>query len=64
MTESGNRTAVDPFADPVAPVVTERDLIMESTLAVGRDASLTLGKDALIVLGASQMDRMVERLFA
>ena len=43
---------MDPFADPIAiTTTTERDLIVESTLAVGKDASLTLGQDAMIVLG-------------
>lgn len=41
----------DPFADPVQSTYTERDLITEATLAVGRNASLTLTKDSLIVLG-------------
>lgn len=41
----------DPFADPNAHGVTERDLITQATLAVGRDATLTLAQDSLILSG-------------
>ncbi len=40
----------DPFKDPIVPA-TERDFVGDSTLSVGRDASLTLATDSLIVLG-------------
>jgi len=40
----------DPFKDPVVPAV-EHDFVGDSTLLVGRDASLTLATDSLIVLG-------------
>ena len=40
----------DPFSDPILPVG-EDDLVGDSTLVVGRDASLTLATDSLIVLG-------------
>ena len=41
---------MDPFSDNAA-ISEEREAITESTLAVGRSATLTLGTDALIVLG-------------
>lgn len=42
----------DPFKDP--PVTNDpREDVEESTLVVGREASLTLGTDSLIVLGKS-----------
>lgn len=41
----------NPFSDTAAVNEVERDIILESTLAVGRNASLTLGADNLIVLG-------------
>jgi hypothetical protein len=41
----------NPFAD-AAIVDEQRDFVGESTLAVGRNASLTLGTDSLIVLGS------------
>lgn len=40
----------DPFADNAA-IDDERETIVESTLAVGRNATLTLGTDSVIVLG-------------
>ncbi len=43
-------TDSDPFADPDI-VGEQREFARESTLAVGRNASLTLGTDSLIVLG-------------
>lgn len=42
----------DPFADHAA-IDDERDTIIESTLSVGRNATLTLGTDSVIVLGWS-----------
>ncbi|KIV78637.1 hypothetical protein PV11_06270 [Exophiala sideris] len=39
----------DPFADSAA-IQDEREAIVESTLSVGRNATLTLGTDAVIVL--------------
>jgi hypothetical protein len=42
----------DPFADHAA-IDDERDTIIESTLSVGRNATLTLGTDSVIVLGRS-----------
>ena len=49
---SGNLTDSNPFADPSIHE-NQRDLAEESTLTVGRNASLTLGTDSLIVLGQS-----------
>jgi len=40
----------DPFKDPILPEA-EHDSVGDSTLLVGRDASLTLATDSLIVLG-------------
>lgn len=40
----------DPFVDPVAEAEHERSMAIDTTLVVGRDASLTLGTDSLIVL--------------
>ena len=45
-----NVMTVDPFSDG-AEIVSERALVAESTLSVGRNATLTLGTDSLIVLG-------------
>lgn len=41
----------DPFADP--RVDDQPQFVTDSTLNVGRNASLTLGTDSLIVLGMS-----------
>lgn len=41
----------DPFSDQAAMIQDEREAIVESTLSVGRNATLTLGTDAVIVLG-------------
>ena len=46
---SGNINDNNPFADPSS----HENLVEESTLTVGRNASLTLGTDSLIVLGWS-----------
>lgn len=46
---SDGHVDLDPFADPI--VEDQRRFVDESTLNVGRNASLTLGTDALIVLG-------------
>lgn len=57
-------TADNPFVDPVTSFEEQgRDhsFAIESTLAVGRDASLTLGTDSLIVLGESHMKAVVNR---
>ena len=43
--------AVNPFVDPLPEQEQERSFAVDSTLAVGRNASLTLGTDTLIVLG-------------
>lgn len=40
----------DPFQDPIVPTA-DHDFVGDSTLLVGRDASLTLATDSLIVLG-------------
>lgn len=40
----------DPFADPSVGEQ-QRNTVGETTLTVGRNASLTLGSDSLIVLG-------------
>lgn len=42
----------DPFTDHAA-IEDERETIVESTLSVGRNATLTLGTDSVIVLGQS-----------
>lgn len=42
----------NPFSDRAA-IQDEREAIVESTLSVGRNASLSLGTDAVIVLGLS-----------
>lgn len=42
----------DPFTDHAA-IEDERETIVESTLSVGRNATLTLGTDSVIVLGMS-----------
>ena len=47
---SHDLVSADPFADPSVNS-SQRDLIDDSTLEVGRNASLTLGTDSLIVLG-------------
>lgn len=47
----------DPFADPTL-VEDQQTFVGESTLDVGRNASLTLGTDSLIVLGMSLEDRV------
>jgi hypothetical protein len=44
----------DPFVDPSSEAEdlgTDHSFAVDSTLAVGRNASLTLGTDSLIVLG-------------
>ncbi|RVX66405.1 hypothetical protein B0A52_09635 [Exophiala mesophila] len=46
---SGRSIDSDPFADPIS-MQDERATIVESTLSVGRNATLTLGTDAVIVL--------------
>jgi len=47
----------DPFLDPTASdreeLAAELNFVADSTLSVGRNASLTLGTDSLIVLGKS-----------
>jgi sphingosine kinase len=46
--------ADDPFVDPSSEaedIGTDHAFAVNSTLAVGRNASLTLGTDSLIVLG-------------
>jgi len=46
----------DPFVDPASEaedLVSDHAFAMNSTLVVGRNASLTLGTDSLIVLGES-----------
>jgi len=48
----------NPFVDPITSFEEyDRDhsFAIDSTLAVGRNASLTLGTDSLIVLGESRM---------
>lgn len=44
--------ADNPFVDPVDVSGNRSSFAADSTLAVGRNASLTLGTDALIVLGS------------
>ena len=47
---TGDATISNPFADPSLRD-DEHHFVQESTLSVGRNASLTLGTDSLIVLG-------------
>lgn len=49
----------DPFADPTL-IEDQRTFVGESTLIVGRNASLTLGTDSLIVLGISPRQEQPE----
>jgi sphingosine kinase len=51
---TSNTTADNPFVDPMASIdeqVRDASFALDSTLAVGRDATLTLATDSLIVLG-------------
>lgn len=51
---SPTRGSSDPFMDPTAPDASgdgEIDFARDTTLVVGKDASLTLGTESLIVLG-------------
>ena len=44
----------NPFVDPLPPFeeqIRDHSLALDSTLAVGKNASLTLGTDSLILLG-------------
>lgn len=50
------RSESNPFSDNAA-IQDEREAIAESTLGVGRNATLTLGTDAVIVLGRSLSGR-------
>jgi sphingosine kinase len=50
----------NPFVDPSTSLEEPgrgNSFAIDSTLAVGRNASLTLGTDSLIVLGESQVGR-------
>ncbi|KAH8593380.1 ATP-NAD kinase-like domain-containing protein [Bisporella sp. PMI_857] len=50
---TSNTTADNPFVDPMASIdeqVRDASFALDSTLAVGRDATLTLATDSLIVL--------------
>lgn len=54
--------ADNPFVDPVASSEEHgrnHSSAIDSTLAVGRNASLTLGTDSLIVLGELQVGVLV-----
>lgn len=44
-------TVTNPFSDTAAILETNRDNILESTLPVGKDASLTLSADGVIITG-------------
>lgn len=51
---SPTRASSDPFMDPAAPELStdgDIDFARDTTLVVGKDASLTLGTESLIVLG-------------
>jgi hypothetical protein len=48
--DGDRRSDSNPFSDNAA-IQDEREAIVESTLSVGRNATLTLGTDAVIVLG-------------
>lgn len=51
---SPTRASSDPFMDPAAPDLSghgDIDFARDTTLVVGKDASLTLGTESLIVLG-------------
>jgi len=57
----------DPFADNAAidgAIEDERETIVESTLAVGRNATLTLGTDSVIVLGWLMCHLILKRYHA
>ncbi|KAK5267536.1 sphinganine kinase lcb4, partial [Exophiala xenobiotica] len=47
--DGDRRSDSNPFSDNAA-IQDEREAIVESTLSVGRNATLTLGTDAVIVL--------------
>lgn len=50
----------NPFVDPNPSFDDpgrDHSLALDSTLAVGKNASLTLGTDSLILLGESKMDK-------
>lgn len=53
MAASNRSSDSNPFSDHAA-IQDERDALAESTLSVGRNATLTLGTDAVIVLGWSR----------
>ena len=53
---SGDEIASNPFADP-STGGSQRESAEESTLIVGRNASLTLGTDSLIVLGTRHIGK-------
>ena len=50
---TGDGTDSNPFADP-SVYEEQPHYVDDSTLSVGRNASLTLGTDSLIVLGKAQ----------
>jgi hypothetical protein len=55
---TASMAADNPFVDPIASFEEhgrDHSFAVDSTLAVGRNASLTLGTDSLIVLGESRM---------
>ena len=60
MTTTISMAMDDPFVDPITSFdehARDHSFGIDSTLAVGRNASLTLGTDSLIVLGESQVYR-------
>ena len=52
---------MDPFSDQAA-IAEERDAMADSTLTVGRNATLTLGTDSLIILGRLSVDNVSDLL--
>jgi hypothetical protein len=54
--DGDRRSESNPFSDNAA-IQDEREAIVESTLSVGRNATLTLGTDAVIVLGKEPQSR-------
>ena len=58
---TGDAIISNPFADP-SPHEDDHRFVQDSTLTVGRNASLTLGTDSLIVLGIGLLSRPLATL--
>jgi sphingosine kinase len=62
---STSMAADNPFVDPNPSFeenTRDHSFAIDSTLAVGRNASLTLGTDSLIVLGRSRAEILAEHI--